>query len=299
MTKLMNSTPPRVGRGNLLTPPGLDLLKPSKESLRIPQLTKSKSQPKVVAQNGGFHIHLNPIPSLTPFTGIPRKRVPVPAAADLSPIKASPPSSPLASTGGKENAPSLNILGARNPAVRKPFGAVSTRENLPQARLVPIRSADGVSKRKSRVLADLTGNRNTENTYVKKDVKGKTKNKDHVRERVKEWEREKQRLREMERLEEIERERDAEIEEAKTGAVRERKVEAVKEQGQDKENQFAVLPSPVVPSPTISTFTMVSTITPTESPPPSANNSLGVFKHNVRKSIGNIFLPSPFVWTLI
>lgn len=222
----------------------------------------------------------------------------MPAVADLSPIKASPPSSPLASAGGKENAPSLNVLGARNPTARKPLGAVSTRGNLPQARLVPKPSAEGVSKRKSRVLADLTGNRNTENINVKKDVKGKTKDKDHVRERVKEWEREKQRLREMERLEEIERERDEEIEEAKSGVARERKTEAVKMQEQDKENHFAALPSPVVPSPTISTFTMVSTNTPTESPPPSANDSLGVFKHNIRKSIGKIFC-SPFVWTLI
>ncbi|KAF9468652.1 kinase-like domain-containing protein [Collybia nuda] len=269
MAKLMNATPPRIGKGNLLTPPGLDPLKSSKESLRSPQLTKSKSQPKVAATNA-----------------VPRKRVPVPAPADLSPIKASPPSSSFLSAGGKENAPSTNTFGARNPGARKPLGAISARENLPQSRLAPKPSGETVNNRKSRALADLTVNRNTLNINSKKDVKGKTKDKDHVRERVKEWEREKQRLREMERLEEIERERDEQIEEVKLSAARETRTEVVKEQEQDKENRFVGLPPPpVVPSPTISTFTMVSYNTPTESPPPSANDSLGVFKHNIRKSI--------------
>jgi hypothetical protein len=51
MLKLMNTTPPWGTKEGPLTPPGLSPPegKPAKERAPVPQLTKSKSQPKVAA----------------------------------------------------------------------------------------------------------------------------------------------------------------------------------------------------------------------------------------------------------
>lgn len=148
---------------------------------------------------------------------------------DLSPIKGSPPASPLTHLG-KENKGSLhaitNTAMSPNGGVRRPFGAVSPRfnHNVPVQRLAPKTPIEEAKeKRRSRILGDVTShasnNKNAENVNPRTRTSGngarrstgQVKQKDHVRERVKEWEREKERLREMERLEELERERDEQI----------------------------------------------------------------------------------------
>lgn len=191
---------------------------------------------------------------------------------DLSPIKALSVASPIASAAGKENAMSVNGMASPSAAARKPFGAITGRDNIPQAqpRVQLLNSpAEGVKdkeRRKSRVLADLTENDNFEK--VKEAAKSKAKNKaggkDHVKERVRQWERERERLREMARLEELERERDEEVEEERERVMAEwkermrvaRGTEKKKDeetQDSDKENHRAVA-SPAVRSPTSSTF---------------------------------------------
>jgi hypothetical protein len=199
----------------------------------------------------------------------PRKRGAVLPIADFPSIKGSPAASPAT---GKENTASWNAIASSTTATRKPFGAVTGRDNIPQAQphVQLSKVVDGIKdkdRRRSRVLADLTANQNVER--VKEGGKGKVKDKaggkDHVRERVKEWEREKERLREMARLEEIEKERNEMMEEEERGremAEWKERMEAARvaeeqqkeeEPESDKENRLAVV-SPPVTSPTASTF---------------------------------------------
>lgn len=226
----------------------------------------------------------------------PRRRAP---AAELSPVKASPPPSPFSPTAGKENIMTFNALASS--VARQPLGA---RSNLPQARLALKPSADHVRERRGgRALGDLTANKNKENTsHVTKKDAGKVKEKDHVRDRVKEWEREKERLRQIERLEEIERERDEKIEEEKERAAKQKTEEVTNKvvHRVDKDNRrVATTPTPLT-SPVESTFTsgnahphplMYTKLDhehseSSESPQSVNDSSLNVFKHNVRKSIG-------------
>jgi len=192
-----------------------------------------------------------------------RKRAPVPPITDLSPIKSSTPS-PVVFATGKENATPLNARSSSTASVRKPFGAVTGRDNIPhpRVRLVLKSSAEDVKdkeRRRSRVLVDLTENKNIERrkTDGKRKVRDTEGGKDHVRERVREWEKEKERLREIARLEEIEREGDEITEERDDREMTEwrERIEAAreKERSSDKENRRVVV-SPPVTSPTVSTF---------------------------------------------
>ncbi|KAJ8080316.1 hypothetical protein AAF712_015316 [Marasmius tenuissimus] len=153
------------------SPPGL--VSPDSNSNRSKTIIKSKSQPKVNATKA-------PV----------RKRVPVPKPVDLSPIKASPPTSP--------NAPVKSDTNARK---RQPFGAVAgARSNIQAAKVGTKLSIDQLAERhKGRMLADLAG----------PPKKGKDKE-NHVTQRVQDWERERERLREMSRLEELEKDTDTE-----------------------------------------------------------------------------------------
>lgn len=227
---------------------------------------------------------------------------------DLSPIKASPPTSPLSAAFANENMPSLNTVTKLDTNARRPFGAIIGRDNLPQ--LAAKTSASKI-RRTSRIFADL---KNSENKG-----KGK-KDSTNVKDRVMEWEREKQRLREMERLEEMERERDEHLEREKerkkkekhidTGCA-ERKLDVVqkphlslaKERDADKENvntsaHIPRLPLPVLTSPltkglSLATFNDVTPLnilpanTPANTPvqvPKESNRN--IFKHSIKRSIG-------------
>ncbi|KAL0578154.1 hypothetical protein V5O48_003820 [Marasmius crinis-equi] len=171
LSKLIDASTPwnSPSTDQLNSPPGLV---PPDSANRSKTIIKAKSQPKVNATKA-------PV----------RKRVPVPKPVDLSPIKASPPTSP--------DAPAK-----QDARKRQPFGAVSpgTRDNIPVARAARKPSIDQLAeKRKGRMLAELAG--------PPKKAKGKE---NHVTQRVQEWERERERLREMSRLEDLEKETDTE-----------------------------------------------------------------------------------------
>lgn len=275
LAKLINVTPSsRHGKENLDTPPGLKPLATDlfKEERNRP-IVKSKSQPKVTSTKIQT-----------------RKRVPVHPVVDLSPIKASPPSSPLSASFGKENMASLNTLTKPDTNARRPFGAIIGRDNLPQ--LAAKTSASKI-KRTSRIFADLKNSENKE--------KGK-KESTNVKDRVMEWEREKQRLREMERLEEMERERDEHFEREKerkktekqvdTGCA-ERKLDVVqkphsnlaKDRDADKENVNASAHMPRLPLPML-TSPLTKANTPANTPvqvPKESNRN--IFKHSIKRSI--------------
>ena len=153
------------------------------------------------------------------FTAPVRKRVPVPKPVDLSPIKASPPTSP--------NVPAKSDPNARK---RQPFGAVNgIRNNVPAAKAGTKPSIDQLAERhKGRMLAELAG----------PPKKGKGKE-NHVTQRVQDWERERERLREMSRLEDLEKETDtedqAEVEPSKTPVEEQERPNSV--DLSDKENE--------------------------------------------------------------
>ncbi|TFK40865.1 hypothetical protein BDQ12DRAFT_648195 [Crucibulum laeve] len=301
MAKLLNMTPTsRKGKENLATPPGLDVLRDaSSSSIPRPALSKSRSQTKVATSKIQ-----------------PRKRVPAPPIMDLSPIKASPPTSPLTSASAKENIASFNALASstKSRGGRQPLGAVSGRENLPkQQRLAGKPSVDDVAKNKhrnSRVFGD-TRNTNTPS--------GKGKDSTNVKDRVREWEREKQRLREMERLEELERDRDEQIERGDEGeqeteqeheqedqereerqekeAIQEKKKRrnahrsSVQDLEWDKENVNAYMrtgsTSPVLPLPQLTSplTKAVLRAIPSDTPRTTKDSSRNIFKHSIKKSI--------------
>ena len=198
---------------------------------------RSKSQPKVAAPKGKAFLY-NRTPwcvDLDLTTAIqPRRRPAIPPITNLSPVKASPPTSPLspafAARNTNENASiaSPTKVVARKPqGPRRPVSPLSP--NLPQP---PANKKVRDVNWRSGVLRDLTGlnNRHVGNPamVVKEKPRTKTKMKeneanvslkeeDSVRKRVNEWERERERLREMERLEAFGRERDEELECAREG----------------------------------------------------------------------------------
>lgn len=143
---------------------------------------------------------------MTECIDAPRKRIP--AHADLSPIKASPPASPLAQA--RKNTASNN-----RPEQRVPFGAIHSRNAgnasfAPQPRLAGKPSFKDLTKRHSKIgmLDELVNGPPGARKVHNKAWKDKE---NHVNQRVRDWERERERLREISRLEEIERERDAEL----------------------------------------------------------------------------------------
>ncbi|KAF8158040.1 hypothetical protein B0H34DRAFT_707275 [Crassisporium funariophilum] len=197
-------------------------------------LAKSKSQPRVTA------------------TKIqPRKRVPVPPIVDLSPIKASPPTSPFSTANAKENISSFNRLanvansvnkkkhyGNENkdqktstpnaaPGGRRPFGTLAGRDNLPRPVSVLAKKPSGNTQgsKALKVLGELS---------LAEKEKAKAKESTNVKDRVKEWEREKERLREMERLQEMERERDEIYEKQKKRERAQKRKENAKSKAADE-----------------------------------------------------------------
>ena len=176
---------------------------------------------------------------------------------DLSPIRASPPTSPFSQAAAKENISSFNRLASvaisvnkrknvannenkganevnfkanyTNASTRRPFDPVSPRDNIPHSISTLLKKPSGNSRggKALKVLGEL---QNVDKE--RKNEKGSTNAKD----RVKEWEREKERLREMARLEEMQRERDDHYEKKKKEKVKEkaRKVKIV--DSEEKEN---------------------------------------------------------------
>ena len=180
-----------------------------------------------------------------------------PVLMDLSPIRASPPTSPFSQAAAKENISSFNRLASvaisvnkrknvannenkganevnfkanyTNASTRRPFDPVSPRDNIPHSISTLLKKPSGNSRggKALKVLGEL---QNVDKE--RKNEKGSTNAKD----RVKEWEREKERLREMARLEEMQRERDDHYEKKKKEKVKEkaRKVKIV--DSEEKEN---------------------------------------------------------------
>ncbi|KZP18621.1 hypothetical protein FIBSPDRAFT_933382 [Athelia psychrophila] len=232
------STPKgRQDKENVLPP--LKEIQEPKSIFSAGSHARSKSQPKVASPK--------PVAQ-------PKKRHAMSPAANLSPVKPSPPTSPFTPSpagGNKENTSlranvnSLNSIGSRQ---RQPFASMA--QNLPQApkeketrrnsKLVarnkengPVQTPTSAGKRNT-IMKDLTGlhDRNVgqpvmvvkPKTFLKAQpevdvslsmsVRARGKD-DSVRKRQNEWEREKERLREMERLEVFSKERDEELERAK------------------------------------------------------------------------------------
>ncbi|KAF7314512.1 Protein kinase domain-containing protein [Mycena kentingensis (nom. inval.)] len=224
------------------SPPGL-----SRDSDSIHRsLTKSKSQPKVSTISR---------PAVKA-----QKRVPVPGAADLSPIKASPPVSPSVTTA----------------PTRLPLATNRTRENLPQPPKHRREASRDTSRDTLRIkpLAELTANRK----------------RDSVRDRVREWEREKERLREMERLDELERDRDAQREKEREESERRQKALAARERQRNKENETEgtsnALPTPPVAIPSTPGPATQATVSSPEITVSPRSNSFAIqsFKHSIKLS---------------
>ncbi|KAF9450563.1 kinase-like protein [Macrolepiota fuliginosa MF-IS2] len=282
MAKLLDLTPSstRSGKENLKSPPGLESPLASRRDLPSRQLNKSKSQPKVA----------------TSKTTQPRKRPHVPPIPDLSPIKASPPASPLSSASGKEN--SVSTKGGASSTARRAFGVLASRnENLPQGVKPPV---SGTTKEKAgKVLGDATNNGNVSRRNSQ-DVKeasltasqrNRGKESTSVRDRVRDWERERERLREMARLEEIERERDEEIEREKREQerVKKQKKISIKEPEANKENHHGttafnniVLPLPAITPPLTQVLNIMSIPETPTRPTSPHNKKIG---HVIRASI--------------
>ncbi|ESK95245.1 map microtubule affinity-regulating kinase 4 isoform 2 [Moniliophthora roreri MCA 2997] len=176
MSKLMDVSSPWSSPGDrtgIHSPSSLVTPNSNEVTGRNKTVVKSKSQPKVSA-----------------IKAATKKRIPV--AVDLSPIKASPPTSP---NGRVANTVSLHS--DSNVRKRQPLGAVNgaTRENVPVSRMAGRPSVDELAqKHKGRMLSDLAG-----------PPKKRNGKENHVNQRVRDWERERERLREMSRLEELEK----------------------------------------------------------------------------------------------
>ncbi|KAF9013205.1 hypothetical protein BDQ17DRAFT_1321088 [Cyathus striatus] len=253
----------------ILLPPG----RKRRISLPRPVLTKSKSQLRAAATK---------VP--------PRKRMPL--ITDLSPVKASPPASPL-SLKSKENIATFNALATsvnsnRQTGSRKPFGVVAVNSNLPRPRLAAKPSTTEVNKNKRKVgiLADLQ-----KSEHSKENSPGdwpRAKDSTSVRDRMREWEREKQRLREAERLDELERDRDErlakDVEELEPQPPRPIEKDGLESpRSRDKEVDISIVSTPpVLPLPTLT-----SPLTQAETParPSSKGSHRNIFKHSIKKSI--------------
>ncbi|PFH46524.1 hypothetical protein AMATHDRAFT_199381 [Amanita thiersii Skay4041] len=255
------TTPPKRGRKSPVTPPGLDAENDNVthvDDLPRQSLTRSRSQPKVTA--------MNKIP--------PRKRQQFVPVVDLSPIKASPPATPVSHANEKENG-NVKVLNSTHKSGRKPFG---DRENIPQPQFKSVNTKPG-GERRSRVFGDLTTRqRNDQNIKQGKKVKeAPSKPKmSNARDRVKEWERERERLREMERLEELEREREEAAEQVL-------KQETVVLQDIEKERQNS--PPPASPTQLASPSVTALACTPIDTPRRASNSGLHHLKHSIKKSI--------------
>ncbi|KAJ2917010.1 hypothetical protein MD484_g3420, partial [Candolleomyces efflorescens] len=220
LDKLLNMTPPSKAIENPVSPPGLGH-EFSDASMRH-SLVKSRSQPKVNTATATKPPHR-------------KKAHPV---IDLSPIKASPPTTPHRSASAKENhVMSNSSLNPHKDAskTRRAFGAVLSPDNsLSQSTAtsrIPVKKLDEMtSKRRSGVFAELRKSHSNLANQHQQQAAGTKKTSSNVKDRVMEWEREKQRLREMERLEELERERDEHFE---------REREREKERDQEKEKEKA------------------------------------------------------------
>jgi len=131
---------------------------------------------------------------------------------DLSPVKASPPTTPLKYAAGKENIASLK--GRTSTPPRRLGVLTSQNGNLPQANM-PINKTTQEKSRAPRSIMNRsmsrTDSRNTVDISLITSQRS-AKESTSVRDRVRDWEKERKRLREMTRLEETERERDEELE---------------------------------------------------------------------------------------
>ncbi|KAK7469012.1 hypothetical protein VKT23_003508 [Stygiomarasmius scandens] len=252
LSKLADMTPPRLHSPrnsrpeSPLSPPGLS---PKSDDTPHRTVTKSKSQPKVNARAQ--------VPA--------RKRVPIPNAADLSPIKASPPTSPSNSTPSHGRVTSIRS----SPNKRPPLAALGSRGrgNVPSARIPVQPSIDKLAeKHRGRMLSDLVG----PNPHARKG-KGKE---NHVSQRVRDWERERERLREMSRLEELEKDTETE---------QETESEVPQERKEDFGRNIVNLTETPVSAPASSTYLPEVVVSPSEEtvPRPARNG----FKHRVRSSI--------------
>ncbi|KIK69680.1 hypothetical protein GYMLUDRAFT_34080 [Collybiopsis luxurians FD-317 M1] len=172
------------------TPPGLE--SPKDHTHRT--LAKSKSQGRVAASTSETS------------RNVPRRRIP--AHVDLSPIKASPPTSPQAQA--RKDATSNST---RNQQQRVPLGNINSRNvnNVASPHRLAVKPSNkNLTKRQSKVgmLDELVNGPPGARRAHGKGGKGKE---NHVSQRVRDWERERERLREMSRLEEIERNKDGEL----------------------------------------------------------------------------------------
>ena len=167
--------------------------------------------------------------------------------ADLSPIKASPTTSPVhpfanlhlntptrtpasASTKAKENISHFNKLAASVVAAdpskgapgRAPFGSLNQNSASINPRPTSVLSKKpsghshgakaikvlGESKAANRAHNGVNASYNFDASFMSTGTADRSKDSTNVRDRVMDWEREKQRLREMGKLEDMERERD-------------------------------------------------------------------------------------------
>ena len=182
---------------------------------------------------------------------------------DLSPIKASPPTSPFSNASAKENISSFNRLASVaisvnkkknltnnenrdgnkanfkattnnniNPSTRRPFGALSSRDNIPSSVVSTLAKKPSGNSNGGKALKVLGASQNVDK------ARSRGKESTSVKDRVKEWERERERLREMARLEEMQRESDDFYEKKKKERVTEKakKVKVVDSEKNRKEN---------------------------------------------------------------
>ncbi|KAK0504145.1 hypothetical protein EDD18DRAFT_1099375 [Armillaria luteobubalina] len=253
MSKLLDRTLSRShvtkGKENLKSPLALFSSKSPKvdDSDGHRAVARSKSQPKAIASK---------------IQSYAKKRVPVPPLTDLSPIKASPPSSPSAQ-------PVLHAI-SRNADSKGPISLTSrVLGNLP--------ISAPMNPHRGRVLGDVT----SANVNVGRREKGKGKEKENVvNQRVKDWEK----LREISRLEDSEEELEHETHRGVTiGRLQ-------KCRDGDKENRTTTIPTP---PPSRMATPSIPANTSFGSPllfKKDSTSALNVFKHSIKSSIGMIVL---------
>lgn len=248
MSKLLDRTLSRShvtkGKENLKSPLALFSSKSPKvdDSDGHRAVARSKSQPKAIASK---------------IQSYAKKRVPVPPLTDLSPIKASPPSSPSAQ-------PVLHAI-SRNADSKGPISLTSrVLGNLP--------ISAPMNPHRERVLGDVT----SANVNVGRREKGKGKEKENVvNQRVKDWEK----LREISRLEDSEEELEHETHRGVTiGRLQ-------KCRDGDKENRTTAIPTS---PPSRMATPSIPANTSFGSPllfKKDSTSALNVFKHSIKSSI--------------
>ncbi|KAK7028128.1 hypothetical protein VNI00_014943 [Paramarasmius palmivorus] len=213
--------------------------------------------------------------------GPAKKRIPI--AVDLSPIKASPPTTP---SGRVTNLVSLNS--DSNVRKRQPLGAVNgaARGNVSSPRMAAQSSIDELArKHKGRMLSDLAG-----------PPKKRNGKENHVNQRVKDWERERERLREMSRLEELEKDTDneaaqSEQEQNKHRGRSNRRRRQGRKQGEysksaSSSQYIKVFVAPHPHKPNTSTLSvMISSFAEQSASPPVERRRSGLLTHRIRASI--------------